>query len=82
MEARDVYEKEQKDVVASLDSIRTTIAGMSEKKHKMKNAESRDRKKLYKKQIKDSKKYLDTLFHSLRLELTEEVEAKLKMEGK
>ena len=66
-----VCAKERKDVIKSLNSITTTMEGIFDKHEKLDTSPSKERSKLYKKQIKDSTKYLDTLFVALRLEMEE-----------
>ena len=55
-----------KGIIGNLETVKAT--------------DDKARVKLYKKQIKDSNKYLDTLFVTLKLEMAEAVDAEYRLE--
>ena len=75
-----VVAKERGDVIQSLNGIEETMAGIIGKIAKLKDTPDAPRRKLYKKQIKDSNKYLDTLFTALKLEMAEAINAEYILE--
>ena len=80
-QAEQRYQKEHGDVVASLNSIRSTMEGILLKKQKLSDPTlSKERKKLYESQIKKSEQYLASLFTSLEAEMWEETKAEIDWE--
>ncbi len=72
--------KERGDVVSSLNSIERTIKAIMMKEQKLEKATSKDLKKKYKKQIKDSNKYLQTLVDTFVVEVKQAVTAEIHLE--
>jgi len=72
--------KERGDVVNTLNAIEVCLAGILEREIKLSNASTKHLKKLYKKQIKSSKKYLEGLYGTLKLEMYESASADLALE--
>jgi hypothetical protein len=72
---REKLRKEDGDVVSTLNSIRQCIYGILDKQEKVAKTDNTSRTKGYKGQIKQSKKYLNSLFQSLNAEIHEAVKA-------
>jgi len=76
-----IVAKETLDVEKSLSSIEATCAGILEKEDKYINCTDKVLKKKYKHQIKESNKYLATLYDTLALEVLEKVKAVKRLMG-
>jgi len=73
-------EKERSDVTKSLNSINSALEGIIGKEEKMSEASTKELQKKYKKQIKASKKYLEDLYATLKLEMYESAQAEYALE--
>ena len=74
------HEKEKNDVSQSLVSIDKTIEGIILKEEKVSQTSNKELKKKYKAQSKQSARYLNDLFETLKLEMFEAVASRIAME--
>lgn len=69
--------KERGDVTRSINSIEGILKGIIDKEQKLEKATTKVLKKSYKSQLKDSNKYLNKLFKTFKLEITEAIKAEV-----
>lgn len=72
---KQLVKKERGDVTRSLNSIEGTLKGILDKEEKITNSTNKALKKDYKSQIKDSNKYLNKLFKTLKTEMIQAISA-------
>ena len=78
--ALEKYNKESQDVVDSIANISDTLKKLVLKKQKIANASTKEQRKLYLGQAKQTEKYLDSMFTALRLEMIERAKAEINLE--